>query len=155
LKGLNKLHTKFNHFFVSLVGTALICSASGCSSSNSSDALQNEVITIISWIETARIVGAAWNSGLVPQAYADHTFQIAQQNIQSEAKAIQSLSIAEGAKADLLAKVHRLQVSLGQGVLAIQKNDRATLNITLDQLTTASTVLGASPTLKLPQLPKP
>jgi hypothetical protein len=153
IRRLSWLRNCSKYFFVIVAGGLICCS--GCSSSNPSEVLQHEQKTIISWVETARMVGGAWKNGLVPQAYADRTFQTAQQSIQSEAQTIQSLSIADTAKADLLAKLSGLHDSLGQGVVAVKNDDRAALNITLDQLTVASAALGASPTLKLPRLPTP
>jgi hypothetical protein len=124
-----------------LVFSALLLSS--CASSNPSDALQHELKTLISWIETTRTVGQAWQSGSVPSAYAARTFQTAQEALQEESETIQSLSIAEVTKADLRAGIQQMQNSLGQAVVNLKNGDRAGVGTAMTELTTAEQVLNS------------
>jgi len=116
---------------------------SSCASSNPSEALQQEVKTLISWVETTRMVGQAWQAGSVPSAYAARTFQTAQDTLQQESETIQNLSIAEVTRADLRANIQQMQNSLGQAEVALKNSDRAGVNAAMTQLTAAEQILEA------------
>ncbi len=124
------------------VGLVSLCSA--CSKSTPSEAVQKELKTIVSWIETTRAVGEAWKNGSIPSAYATRTFQTAQENLKQEIESIQSLPVSESGKADLSIKLQQLENSLGQAGQAIGNSDRSALEQVLTQLAKAQQSLYAS-----------
>lgn len=99
-----------------LLVVGLTCLNAACGKSDSSGALQKELKTVISWIETTRAVGEGFENGSVPSAYAARTFQTAQENLQQEIENIQSLSISEPTKANLTIKLEQLENTIGQAV---------------------------------------
>jgi hypothetical protein len=122
----------------------LACLGTACSKANPSEELQKELKTIVSWIETTRAVGEAFKNGSVPRAYAARTFQTAQKNLQQEIENIQSLSISESTRTDLLSRLQQLENSLGQAMQAIGNSDGHALEQTLIQMTTVEKAFAAS-----------
>ena len=120
---------------------ALLISA--CASSNPPDALHQEVKTLISWIETTRMVGQAWKAGWVPSTYAARTIQTAQETLQKESETIQSFPIADKTRADLRARIQQMQDSLGQAEMAVKNSDRTGVDTAMSQLTAAEQILEA------------
>jgi molecular chaperone GrpE (heat shock protein) len=137
-----RIHYK-QRIAILLIG-GLVCLGTACSKSNPSEALQKELKRVVSWIETTRAVGEAFKNGSVPPAYAARTFQTAQKNLQQEIENIQSLSISESIKADLLSKLQQFENSLGQAEQAVGNSDRQALEQTLSQMTTAGKAFAAS-----------
>jgi hypothetical protein len=138
------LRIHYNQRIAILLIGGLVCLGTACSKSNPSEALQKELKTVVSWIETTRAVGEAYKNGSVPPAYAARTFQTAQKNLQQEFENIQSLPISQSTRADLLSKLQQVENSVGQAVQAIGSSDGPALEQTLSQMTTAKKAFAAS-----------
>src|SRR5258705_5576699 len=97
--------------------------------------------TVTSWLETTRMVGDAWQNNSVPPAYATRTLQTAQENLKQEETAINSLSISDALKSDLITKLRELEKQLGQAAAAIENNNRSAFTLAINQLTTQEQAL--------------
>ncbi|HKC65758.1 MAG TPA: hypothetical protein VKB86_19100 [Pyrinomonadaceae bacterium] len=115
-----------------LIFAALILLA-GCSSS--SDKLTKELKTISSWAATSQMVGEALMSGKVPEAYAKRTLEIAEQNLQNESKTLEKSSdIPNDERAEVQAKINRIQQVVGQMKSAVEGKDQSALSQLIGQL---------------------
>src|SRR6266850_5459658 len=99
--GTNPVDTAPGSVLKALLTILLVLLSNACTSSDSATKLEKETNTIISWAATAQMVGEAWHAASVPRAYADRTLQSAQEAIEKEKRAIQTLSISPDTRSRL------------------------------------------------------
>jgi hypothetical protein len=121
---------------VRVCGLSLLLLAFTCCTHTPSDQLKTELQTITSWTATARMVGEAWLKGAVPNAYAAHTLQTADESL-SEAIRTLSEQSSEGVaelQTSLTGQARSLKQLVEQMRAAIENRDGSALPQLLKQL---------------------
>ena len=102
----------------------LLCAISvACSSS--SEKLTKEIQDANSWIASARLVAKAYGDGAVPKGYASDALKSFNQQLQSTAKRVQSIS--EPRAPQTAAALQRAQQAISQIDESIRREDRISL----------------------------
>jgi hypothetical protein len=110
-----------------LIAVSLFLLLNACTSSDPASELEKETKTIISWAATAQMVSEAWRVASVPQAYADRTFQSAQEEIEKQKRAIQKLSVSSDTRGKLIGNIESVGNTIAQMQSALRSGDRAAL----------------------------
>jgi len=132
--GTNPVATAPGSVLKALLTILLVLLSNACTSSDSATKLEKETNTIISWAATAQMVGEAWHAASVPRAYADRTLQSAQEAIEKEKRAIQTLSISPDTRSRLSGNIESVGTALAQMRSAVKSGDHAALASYSEQL---------------------
>lgn len=112
----------------------LLTTLTACSAPSAAEKRTKELETVASWVATAHMVGDAWLQNAVPAVYAQQTLHSTQQELHKETDAIAKVTSTQE-RSQVLAKLQRLEQTIGQMSTAVAQNNRPHLQQQLQQLT--------------------